>query len=73
MIPVAEVLKHHIVYELEKEIIDILIESGLYLELELRERLKLLHFIVASYFKDASRQVAARPPNSHRSDFSTPR
>ena len=48
-------LRNPIGYEREKEIINILIDSGLYLDMELRERFKLLHFIVASYFKDASR------------------
>jgi hypothetical protein len=34
----------------EKEIINILIESVLYLDLDLVERYRLLHFIEASYF-----------------------
>jgi len=55
VIEVDEALRSHIGNELEKEIINILIDSGLYLDLELRERFSLLHFIEASYFKDASR------------------
>jgi hypothetical protein len=55
VIKVNEALRSHIDREQEKEIINILIESGLYLDLELRERFRLLHFIVASYFEDASR------------------
>jgi hypothetical protein len=41
--------------EQEKEVVNILIDSGLYLDMELAERFKLLHLIVALYFKDASR------------------
>jgi hypothetical protein len=48
-------LRSHIGHELEKEIVNILIDSGLYLDLELRERFSLLHFIEASYLKDAPR------------------
>ncbi len=34
----------------EKEILSILIDSSLYLDLDLAERYNLLHFIVSSYF-----------------------
>ena len=37
--------------EQEKEIISILIDSSLYLDMDLAERYRLLHFIVSSYFK----------------------
>ncbi len=36
--------------EQEKEILSILIDSSLYLDLDLAERYNLLHFIVSSYF-----------------------
>ena len=36
--------------EQEKEIVGILIDSSLYLDMDLKERCGLLHFIVASYF-----------------------
>ncbi len=36
--------------EQEKEIVSILIDSSLYLDLDLAERFRLLHFIVTSYF-----------------------
>jgi hypothetical protein len=55
VIEVDEALRSHVGHELEKEIINILIDSGLYLDLELRERFSLLHFIEASYFRDAPR------------------
>jgi hypothetical protein len=38
--------------EQEKEIVGILIDSELYLDMDLHERYGLLHFIEASYFKD---------------------
>jgi hypothetical protein len=37
--------------EQEKEIINILIDSSLYLDMDLVERYRLLHFIVSSYFR----------------------
>ena len=61
MIEVDEALSSRIGHEQEQEIINILIDSGLYLDLELRERVNLLHFIVASYFKDAPRRRTEAP------------
>ena len=55
MIKVEKALTNCSGHEQEREVINILIDSGLYLDMELVERFKLLHFIVASYFKDASR------------------
>ena len=55
MIKVGETLTNRSGHEQEKEVINILIDSGLYLDMELVERFRLLRFIVASYFKDASR------------------
>lgn len=45
---------YSLTHEQEKEIIDILIDSSLYLDMELAERYRLLHFIVASYFKSSA-------------------
>ena len=55
VIKVGEALTNRSGHEQEKEVINILIDSGLYLDMELVERSRLLRFIVASYFKDASR------------------
>jgi hypothetical protein len=55
VIKVDKTLTNSCGHEQEKEVINILIDSGLYLDMELVERFRLLHFIVASYFKDASR------------------
>jgi hypothetical protein len=41
---------HTITREQEKEIINILIDSTLYLGMSLAERQNLLHFLVSSYF-----------------------
>ena len=43
------------VQEQEKEIVKILIDSDLYLDMDLIERKRLLHFIVASYFSKAAK------------------
>ena len=43
------------VREREKEIVNILIDSDLYLEMDLAERKKLLLFIEAAYFNPASK------------------
>ena len=37
--------------EKEKELVDILIDSDLYLDLKLVERYTLLHFLMASYYE----------------------
>ncbi len=39
--------------EKEKEIVNILIDSDLYLDMDLAERYRLLHYIVDSYFDAA--------------------
>jgi hypothetical protein len=41
--------------EREKEIVNILIDSNLYLEMDLRERKKLLLFIETAYFNSAAK------------------
>ncbi len=38
------------IHELEREIVSILINSDLYLDMDLAERYRLIHFIQASYF-----------------------
>lgn len=38
----------------EKEVINILIDSSLYLDMSLAERYRLLHFIITSYLKNAA-------------------
>ncbi len=43
--------------EQKKEIIEILADSDLYLELDLTERCKLLHFIAAEYFSSSSKET----------------
>jgi hypothetical protein len=42
--------------EQEKEIVSILIDSALYLDMDLAERCRLLHFIEESYFESAGKQ-----------------
>ncbi len=42
------------IHELEKEIVSILINSDLYLDMELAERYRLIHFLEASYFASSA-------------------
>ncbi len=42
------------IHELEKEIVGILINSDLYLDMDVAERYRLIHFIEASYFSSSS-------------------
>ncbi len=42
------------IHELEKEIVSILINSDLYLDMDLAERYRLIHFIQASYFASSA-------------------
>ncbi len=44
----------NLTHEQEKEIVNILIDSSLYLDMDLAERYRLLHFIVASYFESSA-------------------
>ncbi len=41
--------------EQEKEIISILIDSSLYLDMDLKERCRLLRFIASSYFDSSAK------------------
>jgi hypothetical protein len=41
--------------EEDKEIVDILIDSDLYLDLDIRERFRLIRFLAARYFYCSSR------------------
>jgi len=43
------------VREREKEIVDILLDSDLYLDMDLAERSRLVHFIILSYFRSSAR------------------
>ena len=43
------------IQEREKEIVNILIDSDLYLEMDIRERKKLLLFIEAAYFNSSAK------------------
>ena len=42
-------------HEQEKEVVNILLDSSLYLDMDLAARYRLLHFIVASYFESSAR------------------
>ncbi len=42
-------------HEREKELIDILIDSDLYLDLDLAERRRLIRFLLASYFEGSAK------------------
>jgi hypothetical protein len=42
-------------HEQEKEVVNILLDSKLYLDMDLAARYRLLHFIVASYFESSAR------------------
>ncbi len=53
----GESLKDNNNLEQKKEIIEILTDSDLYLELDLAERCKLLHFIAAVYFSSSSKKA----------------
>lgn len=44
----------NLTHEQEKELVNILIDSSLYLDMDLAERYRLLHFIVASYFESSA-------------------
>ncbi len=45
----------NLTHEQEKELVNILIDSTLYLDMDLAERYKLLRFIVASYFESSAK------------------
>jgi hypothetical protein len=47
----ADTLTYGTLHEHEKEIVNILIDSDLYLEMEPVERLRLIHHIIKSFFE----------------------
>lgn len=47
----ADILTCNTFHEQEREIVNILIDSDLYLDMDLAERFKLIHHIVRSFFE----------------------